>query len=523
MTERVFQGALIEEIAQAEGHSEDRERLALVRAAAKQVLELIDDGLRRDGVVRLHNFGTFRLKPVRRRAGHNPRTGEALTIPAHHRVVFTPAKALLDRIEPYHPKPKTLVTSTAAPALAGAGRVPAGERPRAATARSGPTQAPAAAQAGPAAVSPPAGPSRPPVERAAPHPPRTAAAQSPGEATSRSETTPREQPPAAPVRAPVMPARTEEAPTGEAKPATRPSARRRPWVWAAAAAVVILLFLIALPERDRVSPGVSVQEAPSGPPPAEPGAAEKLASAGDPRATRQLPPAPVAPPDRPPAPLPAEPQPPVATEPDRRAAMPRAVTPAESSPAAADGTSARPEAPAPVAGATPARAEQSLPSAEPRRETTEAPAAPYFAARAHRLQPGDNLWGLSRDHYSKALLWPHIFRVNRDRIRDPDLIYSGERIELPTLVGPPDALTPEDRASVAEGYFLVYRHYEASGNPDALFALISVRWFDPQVFERHRQEINGKRLRILEFRPRPASAPGDVLARGLTPRLAGDR
>jgi len=79
--------------------------LPLVKQSAREILALIREGLIRDGVVTLSNFGSFRLKPVAARRGINPHTRERIMIPAHQRVLFTPCKALRELIEPNHQPP----------------------------------------------------------------------------------------------------------------------------------------------------------------------------------------------------------------------------------------------------------------------------------------------------------------------------------------------------------------------------------------------------------------------------------
>ena len=86
--------------------------LAQVKAAAKEVLHIVKDGLLRDGSVRIQNFGTFKLKHVAEHQGRNPQTGEAITIKAQNRVVFTPAKALRELIEPNRAKATPVVENT---------------------------------------------------------------------------------------------------------------------------------------------------------------------------------------------------------------------------------------------------------------------------------------------------------------------------------------------------------------------------------------------------------------------------
>lgn len=96
MTRRVFDGEIAHEIA-----GEDDARYERLRAVARSLLDVVRDGLLRDGEVRIHGFGTFRLQRSAPRTGRNPRTGEPVEIPARNRVLFRPAKALRERIEPH--------------------------------------------------------------------------------------------------------------------------------------------------------------------------------------------------------------------------------------------------------------------------------------------------------------------------------------------------------------------------------------------------------------------------------------
>ncbi len=51
--------------------------------------------------------------------------------------------------------------------------------------------------------------------------------------------------------------------------------------------------------------------------------------------------------------------------------------------------------------------------------------------RAVVVQPGNTLWGISRRNYGEGILYVRIFEANRDRIRDPDLIYPGQVFSVP--------------------------------------------------------------------------------------------
>ena len=53
------------------------------------------------------------------------------------------------------------------------------------------------------------------------------------------------------------------------------------------------------------------------------------------------------------------------------------------------------------------------------------------AVRAVTVQKGDTLWAISRARYGEGVLYVRVFEANRDRIRDPDLIYPGQVFAIP--------------------------------------------------------------------------------------------
>ncbi|HVO73980.1 MAG TPA: LysM peptidoglycan-binding domain-containing protein [Ignavibacteriaceae bacterium] len=48
---------------------------------------------------------------------------------------------------------------------------------------------------------------------------------------------------------------------------------------------------------------------------------------------------------------------------------------------------------------------------------------------------GDHLWGIARkpQHYGNGFAWPVIYRANRDKIKNPDLIYPKQVFTVPPL------------------------------------------------------------------------------------------
>ena len=49
------------------------------------------------------------------------------------------------------------------------------------------------------------------------------------------------------------------------------------------------------------------------------------------------------------------------------------------------------------------------------------------------VQPGNTLWAISRKRYGDGLLYVRVYEANRDKIKDPDLIYPGQLFDLPDL------------------------------------------------------------------------------------------
>ena len=64
-----------------------------------------------------------------------------------------------------------------------------------------------------------------------------------------------------------------------------------------------------------------------------------------------------------------------------------------------------------------------------KRETPEVLAS--AALSSVTVQPGHTLWALAEGKYGSGVKYVQIFEANRDRIRDPDLIYPGQVFKLP--------------------------------------------------------------------------------------------
>ena len=61
----------------------------------KDIINEIILGLKKSNSVKIHNFGTFRLKYKKERIGRNPKTKEDVMIQPRNVVSFTPSKKII--------------------------------------------------------------------------------------------------------------------------------------------------------------------------------------------------------------------------------------------------------------------------------------------------------------------------------------------------------------------------------------------------------------------------------------------
>ena len=62
------------------------------------ILDIIIDGLKNYGFVKIHNFGTFIIKRKKSRLGRNPKTKEEIMIKERNVLLFKPSKNVLNYI-----------------------------------------------------------------------------------------------------------------------------------------------------------------------------------------------------------------------------------------------------------------------------------------------------------------------------------------------------------------------------------------------------------------------------------------
>ena len=47
------------------------------------------------------------------------------------------------------------------------------------------------------------------------------------------------------------------------------------------------------------------------------------------------------------------------------------------------------------------------------------------------VQPGFTLWGIAQERYGDGVMYVQVFEANKDKIKDPNLIYPGQVFSVP--------------------------------------------------------------------------------------------
>ena len=66
------------------------------------IIDIIIDGLKKSGYVKIHNFGSFKVIRKKSRLGRNPKTMEDVMITERKVLKFKPSKMILDHINKYN-------------------------------------------------------------------------------------------------------------------------------------------------------------------------------------------------------------------------------------------------------------------------------------------------------------------------------------------------------------------------------------------------------------------------------------
>lgn len=79
-------------------------------------------------------------------------------------------------------------------------------------------------------------------------------------------------------------------------------------------------------------------------------------------------------------------------------------------------------------------------------ETVEQVRGDQQQPESYRVEPGDTLWGIADTELGDPTRYPDIAQANPEAIDDPDLIYPGQRLTLPSSDGGPQTAAPPRQA-----------------------------------------------------------------------------
>ena len=68
------------------------------------IIDIIIDGLETNGYVKIHNFGSFKIKRKKSRLGRNPKTKENVMIDERNVITFKASKNVLNYINKFNVK-----------------------------------------------------------------------------------------------------------------------------------------------------------------------------------------------------------------------------------------------------------------------------------------------------------------------------------------------------------------------------------------------------------------------------------
>lgn len=75
--------------------------------------------------------------------------------------------------------------------------------------------------------------------------------------------------------------------------------------------------------------------------------------------------------------------------------------------------------------------DESVPTAVAKKEEP-APSVNPKSNGTHIVQPGDTLWAIAKKYYGNGNQYPRIVNANKDKIKNPNLIFPGQQLVIPS-------------------------------------------------------------------------------------------
>jgi len=107
----------------------------------------------------------------------------------------------------------------------------------------------------------------------------------------------------------------------------------------------------------------------------------------------------------------------------------------------------------------------------------------------HTVAAGESLWTIAQNQYNNPYLWPLIYAANQNDLENPNLLLSGNNLDIPTLENP-DNLSQLEREKVALGYISVYDWILNNQPENARYYLWAAGSFSQEVLRDASDNVN---------------------------------
>ena len=122
----------------------------------------------------------------------------------------------------------------------------------------------------------------------------------------------------------------------------------------------------------------------------------------------------------------------------------------------------------------------------------------HLSPQVHTIEKFDNLWSLAEKHLGDGYLWPHIYRANLRLLDNPDKLTVGTQLVIPGLQQPAATLSENDRQLVAEGYYLLYQYSQDKNSPNAHHFLIGAKKYHSDWLQTQSSSISRKHRKYIK-------------------------